>query len=224
MTRKQTNHTSTAKIRNPIESSLKPYASPPRTRPISTPAKFILASASPRRLALLAQIGRVPDLVAATAIDETPKPAETPRELAGRLALAKAQAAALAHPGALILAADTVVGCGRRILDKTEDERAARACLKLLSGRRHRVYGGIAVIAPSGKALTRLVMTQVMFKRLSDAEIDAYISSGDWRGKAGAYGIQGHAGSFVPWINGSYTNIVGLCVHTAAKLLEAASP
>ena len=165
----------------------------------------------------------MPDLVAATAIDETPRPAETPRELAGRLALAKAQAAALAHPGALILAADTVVGCGRRILDKPADERAARACLKLLSGRRHRVYGGIAVIAPSGKALTRLVMTQVMFKRLSDVEIDAYISSGEWRGKAGAYAIQGAAGAFVPWINGSYTNIVGLCLYEAAKLLDAAS-
>lgn len=164
----------------------------------------------------------MPDLVTATEIDETPRAAETPRELAGRLALAKAQAAAAAHPGAIILAADTVVGCGRRILDKPEDERAARACLKLLSGRRHRVYGGIAVISPNGKALTRLVMTQVMFKRLSDAEIDAYISSGEWRGKAGAYGIQGHAGSFVPWINGSYTNIVGLCVHTADKLLAAA--
>jgi septum formation protein len=156
-------------------------------------------------------------------VDETPRPAEVPRELAVRLAIAKAKAAAAANVGALILAADTVVGCGRRILDKTEDERAARAILKLLSGRRHRVYGGIAVIDPAGKLASRIVVTQVMFKRLSDAEIDAYIASGEWRGKAGAYGIQGEAAAFVPWINGSYTNIVGLCVHTAAKLLKAAA-
>src|SRR5690606_12939763 len=155
-------------------------------------------------------------------IDETPRPAETPRELAGRLAIAKARAAAAAHPGALILAADTVVGAGRRILDKTDDERRARAILALLSGRRHRVYGGIAVVAPGGKIISRVVMTQVMFKRLSGAEMDAYIQTGEWRGKAGAYGIQGRAGAFVPWINGSYTNIVGLCVHTAARLLGAA--
>lgn len=146
-----------------------------------------------------------------------------PRELAVRLAIAKAKAAAAGNPGALILAADTVVGCGRRILDKTDDERAARKCLTLLSGRRHRVYGGIAVIGPAGKLSSRIVMTQVSFKRLSDAEVDAYIASGEWRGKAGAYGIQGAAGAFVPWINGSYTNIVGLCVHTAEKLLAAAA-
>ena len=180
---------------------------------------FVLASASPRRLALLAQIDRKPDIVTATDIDETPKPAEEPRLLAARLARAKAEAAAKLHPGAVILAADTVVACGRRILDKTEDERAARAILKLLSGRRHRVYGGIAVVGADGKMISRVVMTQVSFKRLSDAEIDAYIATGEWRGKAGAYGIQGAAGAFVPWINGSYTNIVGLCVHTADKLL-----
>ncbi len=184
-------------------------------------APFVLASASPRRLALLAQIGRKPDIVAAADIDETPRAAERPRLLAARLARAKAEAAAKLHPGAVILAADTVVACGRRVLDKTEDERAARAILKLLSGRRHRVYGGIAVIDPAGNLLTRVVMTQVAFKRLSDAELDAYIASGEWRGKAGAYGIQGAAGAFVPWINGSYTNIVGLCVHTADKLLAS---
>lgn len=184
---------------------------------------FILASASPRRLQLLEQIGRKPDLVAPCDIDETPLKEETPRELAGRLAVAKAKAAAAAHPGALILAADTVVGAGRRILDKTEDEKRARRILALLSGRRHRVYGGIAVVAPSGKLTARIVMTQVMFKRLGDAEVEAYLQTGEWRGKAGAYGIQGHAGAFVPWINGSYTNIVGLCVHTADKLLSAAA-
>ncbi|MGE3477107.1 MAG: nucleoside triphosphate pyrophosphatase [Rhodospirillaceae bacterium] len=185
--------------------------------------RFILASASPRRLQLLEQIGRRPDLVAPCDIDETPLKEETPRALAGRLSIAKAKAAAAAHPGALILAADTVVGAGRRILDKTEDEKRARRILALLSGRRHRVYGGIAVVAPNGKLTSRIVMTQVMFKRLSDAEIEAYLQTGEWRGKAGAYGIQGRAGAFVPWINGSYTNIVGLCVHTAEKLLSAAS-
>lgn len=186
-------------------------------------ARFILASASPRRLQLLEQIGRKPDLVHPCDVDETPLDDETPRALAGRLAVAKAKAAAAAHPGALILAADTVVGAGRRILDKTEDEKRARRILALLSGRRHRVYGGVAVVSPRGKVASRVVMTQVMFKRLSDAELDAYIATGEWRGKAGAYGIQGHAGAFVPWINGSYTNIVGLCVHTAEKLLAAAA-
>jgi len=171
---------------------------------------------------LLEQIGRKPDLVVPCDIDETPRAAETPRELAGRLAAAKAKAAAAAHPGAVILAADTVVGAGRRILDKTEDEARARATLALLSGRRHRVYGGIAVIDAVGKLTSRIVMTQVMFKRLSEPEIDAYLATGEWRGKAGAYGIQGRAGAFVPWINGSYTNIVGLCVAMADKLLAAA--
>jgi septum formation protein len=184
---------------------------------------FVLASASPRRLQLLETIGRKPDLVSPCDIDETPQKDENPRELAARLCVAKAKAAAAAHPGALILAADTVVGAGRRILDKTDDEKRARQILALLSGRRHRVYGGIAVVAPNGKITSRVVMTQVMFKRLSDAEIDAYVQTGEWRGKAGAYGIQGHAGAFVPWINGSYTNIVGLCVHTADKLLAGAS-
>ncbi len=183
---------------------------------------FVLASASPRRLQLLEQIGRRPDLVSPCDIDETPLKDETPRELAGRLSVAKAKAAAAAHPGALILAADTVVGAGRRILDKTEDEKRARQILALLSGRRHRVYGGVAVIAPNGKLTARVVMTQVMFKRLSDADIGAYIATGEWRGKAGAYAVQGHAGPFVPWIGGSYTNIVGLCVHTAEKLISGA--
>ncbi len=184
---------------------------------------FVLASASPRRLHLLEQIGRKPDLVSPCDIDETPQAAETPRALAERLCRAKARVAAAAHPGALILAADTVVGAGRRILDKTDDEVRARKILELLSGRRHRVFGGVAVVSPKGKIASRVVVTQVAFKRLSGAEIDAYLATGEWRGKAGAYGIQGHAGAFVPWINGSYTNIVGLCVHTAEKLITAAA-
>lgn len=185
--------------------------------------KFVLASASPRRLALLEQIGRKPDIVFPTAIDETPHAGEPPRLHAERLALEKAKAAAAAHPEAVVLAADTVVACGRRILPKTETEAAARMCLDLLSGRRHRVYGGIAVIA-GGRTWQRMVVTHVMFARLSAGEIAAYVSSGEWKGKAGGYAIQGAAGAFVPWINGSYTNIVGLCVHTAAKLLAAARP
>jgi len=182
----------------------------------------VLASASPRRLALLEQIGCTPDLVAAPEVDETPLKDESPRALAVRLAVAKAQAVAALHPDGIVLAADTVVACGRRILDKTEDEAAARRTLALLSGRRHRVYGGIAVIAPGGRAWQRVVMTQVMFARLSNDDINTYLATTEGRGKAGAYAIQGAAAAFVPWISGSYTNIVGLCVHTAQKLIGAA--
>lgn len=156
-------------------------------------------------------------------IDETPLKHELPRALALRLAIAKMEAAGADLPGSVILAADTVVACGRRILPKTETADEARACLALLSGRRHRVYGGIAVRAPDGRTWSRLVMTQVRFARLSDAEIEAYVASGEWQGKAGGYAIQGLAAAFVAHINGSYTNIVGLCVHTAGRLLAVAS-
>ncbi|MGE4062733.1 MAG: Maf family nucleotide pyrophosphatase [Rhodospirillaceae bacterium] len=186
-----------------------------------TDLNLVLASASPRRLALLEQIGRKPDLVFPADIDERPHDRELPRLHAERLALHKAKVAAAAHPDAIVLAADTVVACGRRILPKTETEAEARTCLSLLSGRRHRVYGGIAVIA-RGRTWQRMVVTQVMFARLSAQAIDTYVAGGEWKGKAGGYGIQGAAGAFVPWINGSYTNIVGLCVHTAAALLTAA--
>lgn len=186
-------------------------------------APFVLASTSPRRLALLEQIGRKPDQVVAADIDETPHPGELPRALALRLALAKMNAAGGGLPGAVILAADTVVACGRRILPKTETAAEARSCLALLSGRRHRVYGGIAVRAADGRTWSRLVMTQVRFARLSEAEMEAYIAGGEWQGKAGGYAVQGRAAAFVAHINGSYTNIVGLCVHTADKLLAAAS-
>ena len=184
---------------------------------------FVLASASPRRLALLQQIGRPPDLVVPTDIDETPLPGEQPARLAGRLSKEKAAAAAHLHPAALILAADTVVACGRRILPKAETEDEARECLALLSGRRHRVYGGIALRAPDGRLWQRDVMTMVKFARLSAADVEAYIATGDWRGKAGGYAIQGPAGAFVAAVNGSYTNIVGLCIHTTAKLLRAST-
>lgn len=175
---------------------------------------------------MLEQIGFTPDLIVPADVDETPERDELPRALAQRLAVAKAQAVAAAHPDAVILAADTVVACGRRILPKAETEAEARACLALLSGRRHRVYGGMCVIAPTGtnaRLWSRVIVTQVMFTRLTQDDIDGYIASDEWRGKAGGYGIQGAAGAFVPWINGSYTNIVGLCVHTATKLLRAAA-
>lgn len=185
-------------------------------------ASFVLASASPRRLQLLQQIGYVPDVVAPTDIDETPHKDEAPGALALRLAVEKASAAAVIHPNAVILAADTVVACGRRILPKAETEKDAWVCLKLLSGKRHRVYGGIAVRAPDGKIWARMVMTVVKFARLTDEDMKAYVASGDWKSKAGGYAIQGGAGAYVSTINGSYPNIVGLCIHTARKLLLAA--
>ena len=183
--------------------------------------KFILASSSPRRLALLTQIGRKPDHVVAADIDETPHKNEAPRLHADRLALAKATIVAATHSADIVLAADTVVACGRRILPKAETEREARDCLALLSGRRHQVHGGIVVMA-RGKVWQRHAMTMVRFKRLTDSEIEAYIASDEWRGKAGGYAIQGQAAAFVAAINGSYTNIVGLCLFEADKLLAAA--
>jgi septum formation protein len=185
-------------------------------------ALFVLASASPRRLQLLEQIGRKPDIVAPTDIDETPRDRELPSVLAARLAAEKVQAAAVLHPNAIILAADTVVACGRRVLPKAETEKDAWACLKLLSGKRHRVYGGIAVRAPDGKLWQRTVMTVVKFARLTDDDMRVYVASGDWKGKAGGYAIQGGAGAYISSINGSYTNIVGLCIYTTRKLLLAA--
>jgi septum formation protein len=190
---------------------------------VSSPRpQLVLASASPRRLTLLQQIGRPPDVVAPTDIDETPQRDELPRMAARRLAVEKMQAAASLHSNAVILAADTVVACGRRMLPKAETEAEARACLALLSGRRHRVYGGIAVRAPSGRVWRRTVLTSVRFARLSHDDMEAYVRSGEWQGKAGAYGIQGIAAAFIADINGSYSNVVGLCLHQAENLLRAA--
>jgi septum formation protein len=182
--------------------------------------RLVLASVSPRRLDLLRQIGIAPDLVEPADIDETPLPGEAPPHHAERLAAAKARAVARRHPDALVLAADTVVACGRRILPKAEDEATARRCLELLSGRRHRVHGGIAVVAPGGRLAMRAVRTSVAFKRLSADEIAAYLASGDWRGKAGGYAIQGRAAAFVRQINGSYSNVVGLPLFETAALLD----
>ncbi|HLG45788.1 MAG TPA: Maf family protein [Reyranella sp.] len=181
---------------------------------------LVLASASPRRLDLLRQIGLEPDAIDPANADETPRPRETPRAYALRIAAAKLAAVMPRHPRATVLAADSVVAVGRRILPKAETEAEARACLALLSGRRHRVLGGVA-IGCRGKIRTRLVETAVRFKRLEKAEIEAYVQSGEWQGKAGGYAIQGRAASFVAFISGSYSNVVGLPLFETAALLKA---
>ncbi len=182
--------------------------------------KLILASASPRRLALLRQAGYEPDSVLAAEIDETARPGELPRALAARLAAEKARAVARRRPDAWVLAADTVVACGRRILPKPATEDESRDCLALLSGRRHKVFGGVHVIDPAGRERTRSVVTTVAFKRLAAGEIAAYAAGGEWRDKAGGYAIQGRAGAFVRSLNGSYFNVVGLPLYETASLLE----
>ncbi|MDE0387261.1 MAG: Maf family protein [Rhodospirillales bacterium] len=180
---------------------------------------LVLASASPRRRALLEQIGYAPDTVEPAALDETVLPGERPEAHAARLARAKAEAVAARHPGAFVLGADTVVACGRRILEKAESEENARRCLSLLSGRRHRVCGGVTVIDPAGRAVSRLVRTAVAFKKLSAEEMEAYLAGDEWRGKAGGYAIQGPAAAFVRFVGGSYSNVVGLPLHETYGLL-----
>ena len=179
----------------------------------------MLASASPRRLDLLRQIGLEPDRVDPADIDEMPQPGELPSTHATRLAEEKARAVMLRHPGAYILAADTVVACGRRILPKPADPATARSCLELLSGRRHRVHSGIAVVDPNERLTLRRVDSHVAFKRLSEAEIAAYLRSGEWQGKAGGYAIQGRAAALIRWVSGSYSNVVGLPLFETAQLL-----
>jgi len=181
--------------------------------------KLVLASASPRRLDLLRQIGIEPDAIEPADIDEVPRRGELPAAHVVRLAEEKARAVQPRHADAFILAADTVVACGRRILAKAEDETTARACLALLSGRRHRVYGGVALLTPSGGLAIRRVVSQVGFKRLNDDEMAAYLASGEWQGKAGAYAIQGRAAALISWVAGSYSNVVGLPLYETAQLL-----
>ena len=187
---------------------------------MATKPPLILASSSPRRLALLRQAAIEPARLETPEIDEAPLTRELPRDHALRLAHAKnaAVAARLAEP-AFVLAADTVVACGRRILPKTVEAADARRCLELLSGRRHRVYTGVVVSGPAGKA-ARLAMTVVRFKRLHEADIAAYLASGEWRGKAGGYAIQGRAEAFVAAINGSWSNVVGLPLAVTLDLLR----
>ena len=181
---------------------------------------LVLASASPRRRELLARLGIVPRAIAAAAIDETPHKAELPRVYAARMARAKALA--VVGDAAFVLAGDTVVALGRRILPKAEDEATARQCLKLLSGRRHRVLSALALKAPDGTLRERLSETIVRFKPLSPAEIDAYLAGGEWHGKAGGYAIQGSAEGLIAWISGSHSGVIGLPLFETRALLKAA--
>jgi septum formation protein len=185
------------------------------------PVRLILASASPRRRDLLARIGVIADAIDAADIDETPLNAEPPVAYARRMAAAKAEAVAARHPGALVLAADTVVAVGRRILPKAEDEATARACLALLSGRRHRVHSAVTLIDGAGHARHRLSSSILTFKRLETAEIDAYVAGGEWHGKAGGYAVQGFAEAFVRHMAGSHSGVVGLPLHETRALLKA---
>jgi septum formation protein len=182
--------------------------------------RLILASASPRRLELLARLGVTPDAVIPADIDETPLKGELPLVYARRMAAAKA--AAVAQAGALTLAADTVVAAGRRILPKTESEDEARGCLFLLSGRRHRVHSALTLIDGGGRARHRLSSSIVTFKPLSAAELDAYLASGEWRGKAGGYAIQGRAEALVRALSGSFSGVMGLPLYETRALLRAA--
>ena len=185
---------------------------------------IVLASASPRRRDLLCQIGIEPAAIIPTDIDETPHQRELPPRYALRMADEKARAIVLPdgiNDGAVVLAGDTVVAVGRRILPKAETQDQARSCLALLSGRRHRVYGGIALRLTDGTLRSRLVTSSVIFKRLHRDEIDAYIATGDWQGKAGGYAIQGPAAAYIRYIEGSYSNIVGFSLHDVSALLAA---
>lgn len=193
------------------------------TAPAAAPDDLlVLASSSPRRLALLRQAGIEPGRILAPETDEAPLKRELPRAYALRIAVEKAEAVAalLGRAAGFVLAADTVVACGRRILPKAATREEAARCLDLLSGRRHRVYGGVCVLAPDGRRATRLVATAVQFKRLGEAERDAYLAGGEWAGKAGGYAIQGQAAAFVPAINGSYSNVVGLPLVEALAMLR----
>jgi septum formation protein len=183
--------------------------------------RLVLASASPRRLDLLARLGVVPDAVDPADLDETVRPGELPRDHARRLAREKALAVAARHPGSIIMAADTVVAAGRRILPKAQDEATARACLALLSGRRHRVLTALAVVDGAGRLRERLSESIVTFQRLTAADIDWLIARGDWQGKAGGYAIQGAAEAFVRALQGSHSGVMGLPLNDARLLLAA---
>lgn len=187
-------------------------------------APLILASASPRRKALLEQIGVVPDRILPADIDETPMQRELPRDYALRLAKEKACAIAARHPDAFVLGSDTVVACGRRILPKAEDEETARFCLRLLSGRAHRVYSGVALARPCGSVSTRTVETRVKVRALDKAFTDEYVKCDQWRGKAGSYAIQGLFAKHILSIAGSYSNVVGLPLYETANLLASVRP
>lgn len=184
------------------------------------PHKIVLASASSRRMELLQQINVTPSQIVPANIDETPKKQEKPNNLSLRLAEEKAKAVFDQYPDQYILAADTVVACGQQILEKPENAEQAHQYLKKLSGRRHHVHGGIAMITPQGQCFSRHCNTLVQFKPLSPLEIENYIQSGEWEGKAGGYAIQGYAGSFVKYMAGSYSNVVGLSLYDTIKLMR----
>lgn len=183
---------------------------------------LVLASSSPRRLELLKRLGITPECVDPADIDETPLKGELPLVHVKRLAQQKAVTVFSRHSGKAILAADTVVACGRRILDKAEDEATARRCLSLLSGRRHRVYGGLCLMTPEGRTSLHTITTVVTFKTLTPSEITAYIDSGEWSGKAGGYAIQGMAEAFVRYLAGSHSNVVGLALYETRNMLVGA--
>jgi septum formation protein len=189
---------------------------------VTAAPELILASASPRRLELLAQAGITPSHILPADIDETPCKGELPNHYALRVATEKAEALAKRHPGKIVLAADTVVACGRTIFPKVEDEATARQCVRRLTGRRHRVYTAVVVIGAGGKLSHTVAMTMVRMKRVSAAEIERFIASREWHGKAGGYAIQGLAGAFIPAINGSYSNVVGLPLTETLQLLAQA--
>ena len=184
--------------------------------------RLVLASASPRRRDLLAQIGRPPDLIAPADIDESERDGELPRPLAERLAQQKAEVVRARYPGDVVLAADTVVAVGRRILPKTEVREDAEACLRLISGRAHRVFTGLAVAGPKDEMRVRLVETRVKVRRLTARAIDHYLDGGEWRGKAGGYGIQGAFGAHIVHLSGSYSAVVGLPLYQTENCLSAA--
>lgn len=183
---------------------------------------LILASASPRRKDLLKQINIVPDHIIPADINEDPKDGEQPRNHALRLAREKSKAIHTKHPESYVLAADTVVGVGRRILPKAETREQAKYCLELMSGRAHRVYTGVALIDPTGIMRDRVVETRLKFKKLSDQELAAYLDGKEWHGKAGGYGIQGYAECFIHHVSGSYSNVVGLPLYETRHLLIGA--
>lgn len=183
---------------------------------------MILASASPRRLELLARLGIAPDAIDPAEIDETPRKGELPLPYARRMAAEKAALVAARHSGTVVLAADTVVAAGRRILPKAETEAEARTCLEILSGRRHRVHSAVTVIGATGAARHRVSTSILAFKPLGAAEIAAYLKGGEWRGKAGGYAIQGRAEAFVRWLSGSHSGVMGLPLFETRALLIAA--
>ena len=189
---------------------------------LSSKPPLILASASPRRVALLAQIGIVPDQIVPADIDESAVRGELPSVYAKRMAIEKTQTIAAKYPDAFVIGADTVVACGRRILPKAEDEQTAKSCMTLLMGRSHRVYGGLALAVPQDKIRAKVSYSHVAMRRLDAGELSDYLAFGDWDGKAGGYAIQGQAARYITKIQGSYSQIMGLDIYHISQMLKSA--